>query len=155
MINSLLMLNDFPPDTIIFPGHEYAKLNLSFALSLEKDNEVLKAMGKAAHDKRTVRSPIVSLYSFLTHMSSCFRLKREEKEILVLFILLPENKFVRMFSRRSVLLHAQSKKCYYNINVHKLSLSNMLMERFLGLFSSKSEEFLYYISFYLNPLLYS
>uniref|UniRef100_A0A1I7VK74 Lactamase_B domain-containing protein n=1 Tax=Loa loa TaxID=7209 RepID=A0A1I7VK74_LOALO len=58
MINSLLMLNDFPPDTIIFPGHEYAKLNLSFALSLEKDNEMLKAMSKAVLEKRIARLPI-------------------------------------------------------------------------------------------------
>ncbi|EFO26962.2 hydroxyacylglutathione hydrolase cytoplasmic [Loa loa] len=61
MINSLLMLNDFPPDTIIFPGHEYAKLNLSFALSLEKDNEMLKAMSKAVLEKRIARLPIVGV----------------------------------------------------------------------------------------------
>ncbi|VDO27786.1 unnamed protein product [Brugia timori] len=61
MISSLLTLNDFPPDTIIFPGHEYAKLNLSFALSLEKDNEVLEAVSKAVHEKRTTRSPIVGV----------------------------------------------------------------------------------------------
>ncbi|VIO91861.1 Uncharacterized protein BM_BM10792 [Brugia malayi] len=48
-------------DTIIFPGHEYAKLNLSFALSLEKDNEVLEAVSKAVHEKRTTRSPIVGV----------------------------------------------------------------------------------------------
>uniref|UniRef100_A0A915PF51 Metallo-beta-lactamase domain-containing protein n=1 Tax=Setaria digitata TaxID=48799 RepID=A0A915PF51_9BILA len=61
MISSLLMLNHFSPDTIIFPGHEYAKLNLSFALSLEKDNEVLKAMSKTVQEKRNTRSPIVGI----------------------------------------------------------------------------------------------
>ncbi|KAM3723771.1 putative hydrolase PNKD [Dirofilaria immitis] len=61
MINSLLILNDFPPNTVIFPGHEYAKLNLSFALSLEKDNEILKAMNKAVHEKRITRLPIVGI----------------------------------------------------------------------------------------------
>ncbi|MCP9259280.1 hypothetical protein DINM_002237 [Dirofilaria immitis] len=61
MINSLLILNDFPSNTVIFPGHEYAKLNLSFALSLEKDNEILKAMNKAVHEKRITRLPIVGI----------------------------------------------------------------------------------------------
>ncbi|OZC11598.1 hypothetical protein X798_01459 [Onchocerca flexuosa] len=61
MISSLLMLSDFPPNTIIFPGHEYANLNLSFALSLEKDNEELKAVSKAVHEKRAAHSPIVGM----------------------------------------------------------------------------------------------
>lgn len=80
MISSLLMLSDFPPDTIIFPGHEYAKLNLSFALSLEKDNDVLNAVNKAVHEKRTVRSPIVSFLNILFNLISF----GERKEVQVL-----------------------------------------------------------------------
>lgn len=65
MITSLSVLNDFPTHTLIFPGHEYAELNLSFAVSLEKDNEVLEAMSKTACEKRTIRLPFVSLKPIL------------------------------------------------------------------------------------------
>ncbi|VDK61113.1 unnamed protein product [Gongylonema pulchrum] len=68
MINSLAVLNDFPSHTLVFPGHEYAKLNLGFALSLEDDNDDLKAMIKTACEKRTLRTPIVRL----TFWASCW-----------------------------------------------------------------------------------
>uniref|UniRef100_A0A0N5CSL3 Lactamase_B domain-containing protein n=1 Tax=Thelazia callipaeda TaxID=103827 RepID=A0A0N5CSL3_THECL len=72
MIRSLLTLNDFASDTVIFPGHEYAKLNLAFALTLEGDNEALRAMFKIVHEKRGDRLPIVSYLLNRSHPKRTF-----------------------------------------------------------------------------------
>ena len=42
MWNSLNKLKKLPPDTKVYSGHEYAIKNLEFALSIDRDNEVLQ-----------------------------------------------------------------------------------------------------------------
>ena len=42
MWNSLSKLKKLPLDTKVYSGHEYAIKNLEFALSIDKDNEVLQ-----------------------------------------------------------------------------------------------------------------
>jgi hydroxyacylglutathione hydrolase len=43
MWGSMLKLRDLPDDTQIYCGHEYTAVNIKFALSIDKDNQVLAA----------------------------------------------------------------------------------------------------------------
>src|SRR5215472_8171206 len=48
MWNSLLKLRALPDDTDIFCGHEYTEANIRFALTIEPDNEDLRARAEEA-----------------------------------------------------------------------------------------------------------
>uniref|UniRef100_A0A0M3I2P2 Lactamase_B domain-containing protein n=1 Tax=Ascaris lumbricoides TaxID=6252 RepID=A0A0M3I2P2_ASCLU len=57
MLRSLLLLDDLPRSTLIFPGHEYSLDNIEFALTLEPSNAALLAMKRLVHDRRAHRLP--------------------------------------------------------------------------------------------------
>uniref|UniRef100_A0A915C3H2 Metallo-beta-lactamase domain-containing protein n=1 Tax=Parascaris univalens TaxID=6257 RepID=A0A915C3H2_PARUN len=59
MLRSLLLLDDLPHSTLIFPGHEYSLDNIEFALTLEPSNAALLAMKRLVQDRRAHRLPSV------------------------------------------------------------------------------------------------
>jgi hydroxyacylglutathione hydrolase len=48
----LAALRDFPNDTLIYCGHEYSAGNAAFALSIDPDNEMLKARAEEIAQQR-------------------------------------------------------------------------------------------------------
>jgi hydroxyacylglutathione hydrolase len=59
MWESLGRLRDLPPDTRVFCGHEYTQANARFALSVEPQNEALKARAKRVNDLRAASKPTI------------------------------------------------------------------------------------------------
>ncbi len=56
---SLKKLRQLPPDTMIYPAHEYTNANADFALTIEKSNKNLKARAKQALAQRKKGLPTV------------------------------------------------------------------------------------------------
>ena len=52
MWSSLKKLRALPPDTRVYCGHEYTQANARFALSVEPNNEALKARAREVEEKR-------------------------------------------------------------------------------------------------------
>lgn len=58
-LESLDKLCALPPDTLLFPGHEYAVNNLEFVVFLDPDNEFALRKLEWAIDRRCERLPAV------------------------------------------------------------------------------------------------
>jgi hydroxyacylglutathione hydrolase len=56
---SLARLKALPPETVVYCAHEYTAANAAFALSVDPDNEALKAYALDVHKKREQRQPTV------------------------------------------------------------------------------------------------
>jgi hydroxyacylglutathione hydrolase len=63
MWNSLLKLRALPDETQIYCGHEYTVANIRFALTIEPDNQALKA--RAAEVKRQVAAGAPTIPSLM------------------------------------------------------------------------------------------
>lgn len=61
LFDSLQVLAALPPDTIIYPTHEYTLSNLAFALHLEPDNQDLKAYQIQVQQLRQAGLPSVPI----------------------------------------------------------------------------------------------
>lgn len=59
MHDSLQKLTALPPETHVFPGHEYTVKNLEFACAVEPDNEILKKALASAREIREQGLPTV------------------------------------------------------------------------------------------------
>lgn len=59
MWSSLQKLRDLPPDTLIYPAHEYTNANADFALTIEKSNKNLKARADEALAQRQKGLPTI------------------------------------------------------------------------------------------------
>jgi hydroxyacylglutathione hydrolase len=63
MWQTLLKLRDLPDDTQLYCGHEYTEANVRFALTIEPDNQALKA--RAAEVKRQVAAGAPTIPSLM------------------------------------------------------------------------------------------
>jgi hydroxyacylglutathione hydrolase len=59
MQRSLAALRSLPPDTLLYPGHEYTVRNLEFALHVEPDNHDVVARLAQARERRAQGQPCV------------------------------------------------------------------------------------------------
>ena len=59
MWKSLTSLRDLPGDTRVYCAHEYTQTNARFALTVEPDNEALKAIAERVEARRTKGLPTV------------------------------------------------------------------------------------------------
>jgi hydroxyacylglutathione hydrolase len=57
MWQSLQKLMALPPDTVVYCGHEYTQANARFALTIEPENEALKARAKEVDRLRAAGEP--------------------------------------------------------------------------------------------------
>jgi hydroxyacylglutathione hydrolase len=55
----LKKLRDLPDETMIYCGHEYTLANAKFALSVDPDNEALKAQAAEVEEKRAGNEPTI------------------------------------------------------------------------------------------------
>ncbi|VDN59639.1 unnamed protein product [Dracunculus medinensis] len=65
MLESIFSLKKFSPSTLLFPGHEYALLNLSFAYSLDRNNSILNNMMQVVREQRRQQLPLVEQFNNL------------------------------------------------------------------------------------------
>ncbi|WP_424939100.1 hydroxyacylglutathione hydrolase [Aliiroseovarius sp. S253] len=59
MWDSLQRLSKLPPDTLICSGHEYTAGNISFAITIEPENDALRARREQVETARAERRPTV------------------------------------------------------------------------------------------------
>lgn len=59
MWDSLQRLSQLPPDTLICSGHEYTAGNISFAITIEPENDALRARRQRVEKARAERIPTV------------------------------------------------------------------------------------------------
>ena len=59
MWDSLSKLAALPPDTMVYSGHEYTAANARFALTVDPDNEDLKARARKISEMREKGEPTV------------------------------------------------------------------------------------------------
>ena len=59
MWSSLKKLRDLPPETMVYPAHEYTNANADFALTIEKSNKNLQARAKQVLAQRKKGQPSI------------------------------------------------------------------------------------------------
>lgn len=59
MCVTMRKLRSLPPQTKVYPGHEYTLKNLEFALAVEPDNEATRRKMRWAHEQREAERPTV------------------------------------------------------------------------------------------------
>lgn len=77
LFDTTKMLRNLPASTLLYPGHDYRKRNMEFALSVEQENKDIKEELKRIRDLKTEELPPVTLEEELK-VNPFFRLNSDE-----------------------------------------------------------------------------